>query len=283
MKACFCAALALAGLGGLADAATFTVRAAAGGCELVDSNATGATVTCANANPVSTVNAVATAAPGVLSVLAGNTAVVGPGLPGNRLLGAQAIASFNDTLFFDGLETGTFEVPVDFLGIVSVSNTSPGHPNATTAEISGGANGVTVNARETAVFQVSVGPVFTSTGSDDVLETAVIEIVGGMAQLFGGLRADARCGDFAFTGLTETCAAISDFSASLRLLGGTVRDETGAVRTDVAVTSESGFDYLAGVAPHRRITVIPVPGALIFGATGILALFAARRQWQMVA
>ncbi|MEO1093012.1 MAG: VPLPA-CTERM sorting domain-containing protein [Pseudomonadota bacterium] len=99
----------------------------------------------------------------------------------------------------------------------------------------------------------------------------------GQLPLAGGLTAFAACGA---VGAGGSCTVNADFSSSLRLLAGTVRDAAGLIVSNAVVTSDSGFDYLVSMPPHDRPQVVPLPAAgyLMLAGLGAIAVMAKRRR-----
>ena len=248
----------------IAEAASFSVSVQGNGCEAGDSGSDSAAADCSVA--------FASSGPGSLHVFALSVAKRDEmGVLTESTGAARATASFSDTISFS-IDEGTFTIPLDLAGGhgsgsggsggggggtgIGIDVSEQGAPFATFGSISGGAGGQPFGAR-LEIYNQAGEIIVTETGTQAEVKEAVLPISNGVVRLSGGLRADASCGTI---GTGGSCTVTVDYAASLRILGGTVRDSTGAVRTDVTVTSESGFDYLAGLPPHSFNTA-PVADA----------------------
>lgn len=254
-------------------AATFTTTARGDGCEAADSGPVSSSAACPTA--------FATSAGGHIGVFAGSRAnrpQVGPLVATGS---AQATAFFQDTIFF-GVDVGTLTIPVDFNG-TAFTQISRGLPETGGARIQLSASGGFGLAAATGdadrvrfsysltTSDTSAGSSTTEAGAKSSVQSITLPFSGGSLSVSGGLRADATCLD---VGQATLCVADMDYSSSLRLLGGTLRDVNGNVLSGIPVTSESGFDYLAGVAPHDPPAVVPLPPTLplLIGALAFLGI-----------
>ena len=193
---------------------------------------------------------------------------------------AQATAFFQDTIFF-GVDEGTLTIPVDFNG-TAFTQISRDLPETGGARIQLSASGGFGLAAATGdadrvrfsyslmTSDTSAGSSTTETGAKSSVQSITLPFSGGSLSVSGGLRADAACLD---VGQATLCVADMDYLSSLRLLGGTLRDVNGNFLSGIPERSESGFDYLAGVAPHDDPpAVIPLPATLplLMGAPAFL-------------
>lgn len=251
----------------LANASTYTATASAGGigCSRADSSATGGSASCVGSvGGISSVKAIAGSAPGILRVDAQSFSARssdGFGVFGGN---TQATAFFDDTIFF-GVDTGTFVIPLDLDGSVEIIDGGVGNSNAL-AELSGGVTGAGASIE----FFASA-----NSGNQSLVVDAVFAFTGGFLNLSGGLRADAKGCSIIDSG--STCTASAAFGSSLRFLGGTLFDENGSQLNGVSVTSESGFDYLAGVEPHDRVNAVPLPPGILMLFSSVMAIPLAKR------
>jgi len=80
----------------------------------------------------------------------------------------------------------------------------------------------------------------------------------------------------------ETCYAASDLGSTLRITGLRFFDDSGVDITSLLnVTSDSGFDYVAGAPSHDRgsqggVGVVPLPANLTFYLTALFAMVSYR-------
>ena len=128
----------------------------------------------------------------------------------------------------------------------------------------------------------------TSNGSgsplDGVFQASSRFTDSSFISIFASLDATARaCGLIDTQDAPLSCTASADYNNSLRLLGISVLDDLGNdVTSSVFVTSQSGFDYIAGATPHDRgttISPVPLPASawmLIAALGGLLSLNQAR-------
>lgn len=253
-------------------AATLNAQARLVGCDERDSGGASAFAQCQAQDG----NSIARAEFGNIGVLATASGRHGGGHPI-----WSSTASMSDQLTF-GIETGTFVVPIDIAGNISISHTG--------SRVFGPVPLVDIRlqANDDLIFRDSltgvVNPDFeydfvrNQVGNAGVTEF-VLSIVDGRADLGLSMYATAFClGNF-----YATCAATSDFFSSARILSSRVLDEDGNV-VDVSVRADSGFDYLTGVEPHGGddggLTPVPVPASLPMLLGGI-ALLGLRRKMRL--
>lgn len=247
------AILLVAGIGCYAPhvgAVTYTAQAVTQGCNDVVSGSSLATASCTYSLGAT---ATASAEAGRLSVFARSIrrvslapVVVTSGQS------ARATAIFSDTINF-GIQSGSLLIPID----VSGSHTFSTLPVTHTGSI--GAQGWTsgeLRTNSSPGYSFASGTGFGSNPSTFV-QNVLLPFSGGSMNLTAVFSAFAlHCAG----GLPEnsSCTTTANFSSSFRLLGGTVFDQSGNAMTGVSVTSQSGFDYLAGYTPHV-VTPTPVP------------------------
>lgn len=202
--------------------------------------------------------------------IAGNIGATGTN-PGGVELGPRATinANYFDVLSF-GIQSGTFILPVDVAGSNSVVGTG-----MFGGIVGGGAGvsstvgvvvGITNVYQETLVFDGLDYYTFDVIGTLGV-SNVFFEIVDGKVDLVANFTAALNCQGL-FAG--ATCNANANFFTSARFLGATVLDELGSV-SDTLITSQSGFDYRAGVAPHV-IPPIPLPAGFWFLGSALLIM-----------
>lgn len=208
---------------------------------------------------------------------------------GVRDSSAQVV--FSDEISFTGLTTGTILLDIDFLGTLLVDDSigSPGIGNGQTeASIDLAIN----DQRDTTLPTFSTGgsmsvttdsdfnPIAVSSGVTDLIAQVEIEIWQGAASFDGFMVSKAQCATpgISIGGPGNFCEANSDFSASLRFTGATIFDSAGNdVTATVGAQSASGFDYVAGISGHDRISPVPVPASLPLLALALLGFGAIKR------
>ncbi len=273
------AVLALCGTG--AGAATFQASATQGAsCADFDSNSTGAAATCPDAFAIST--------PGLLRAEANSELKRVGGSLVSTTGRTNSQASVADTLFF-GVDAGTLTLTVDLLGSVSVSVLA-GTNTRSTASIAADISGRSTTADPFQLYEfdasqsvyrdaITNGQVTETNGDPSPLQDIVFSFTDGQLDLFYSLQADAGCTSILLNS-TGTCTVSASYTNSLRLTGGVVRDESGAIIDNGILSSLSGFDYNVGVQPHdREMNVVPLPAALpmLLAGLGGLGLVARRR------
>lgn len=183
-----------------------------------------------------------------------------------------ASASFSDRIYFS-IGSGTFTIPLDFLGNLSVGvGTNVDATAGVGYNISAGAGG-SVTPQGAAAFLTPQS----SSGSSDTVTNAKFSFINGSIVINAFLQANTRCGAITLSPPRVTsaqCFAEANFSSSLRFLGGTVRTPEGTIVQNAYLGSDSGFDYLEGVAPHNRVSVIPLPATIWLYAAALSAFFA---------
>ncbi len=287
MKYFVCAFALCAGLTTTAEAATFTSSVTAAGCTDFESNATGSSATCdAPTSGDSRGNgSFAESEGGTLRVGAESFAL--RDTSGTlQVSGSQntAQATFSDTLFFSE-DTGVYRLEIDLLGSLSLVAPDLGSPSVITSSISLDASGNGTLSEFDVIVQDEVGfgaPQLSVDQNEivDFVDFFEFAFSGGQLDLFVSLQALARCSG----AITSTCSAEAEFLNSLRIIGGEVLGANGDPVSDGFIGSDSGFDYIAGVAPHDRgdpVSPIPLPAAgwlMLAGLAGLGTLRAAGRR-----
>lgn len=273
ISASLVAGAALVG-GDVADAATYITDVSRTGCSQFQNSEGPNTSLCFATNDYSA-RALATATDGSLQVVATSLFARDPSGRLVQAVDSSAFASVRDTLTF-GLDTGTFRLTYDILGYQRFFDESRSGRARTTfrADIAMG---------DDPVYDLDVslegGSGGAETGFNRVDEVGTVEatFTGGSLDVSLSAFTDAVCTSLLSSG--QTCASSSIFGSSLRLTGGEVLDESGNVVTNGFTGSDSGFDYIAGVAPHDRAAVVPLPASMwtLLAALGLVAGIRARR------
>jgi len=199
------------------------------------------------------------------------TAVSGEPVRVTRTGVMRATAIFSDIIYF-GVSSGSFSIPIDVDGSIFNSNTVGG--DGSYASLTGE---VRTNQSAGLAFSAGTG----SPGSPtSFVSHALLPFTGGSMSLSVVFAAVAKACSSSYLGDGESCSASVDYKSSLRLLGGTLFDDDGKALSGVSVTSDSGFDYLAGYEPHDRPpSPVPVPAAMPLLFAGLFVLgFAGRRR-----
>ncbi|MEO1347070.1 MAG: VPLPA-CTERM sorting domain-containing protein [Pseudomonadota bacterium] len=179
---------------------------------------------------------------------------------------ANAVASFTDTLFFS-IDTGTYTLSLDVS--TNLDTTNPTIVPGTSALVQWQVNwpGETFND---------------AVQSGQPRVPSVVDLVmnfsGGQLSISSQIRAEASCTTPPAVGNASTsCSAVADAFSSLRVLGGTVRNTSGANVNSAFLGSSSGFDYVSGALPE--VAPVPVPASLplLFGALALATLLKRRR------
>ncbi len=205
---------------------------------------------------------------------------------------AFALVEFTDKITFSGLQTGTLLLGLDYLGSLHVDDSIgyPGIGNGGTlatidlAFIDTGATSqptLGVSGSKAMTVDANWNPVVETSGTTDLVTQVAVNIVDGYANFYGFMQASASCATpgVSVGGPPDFCTSQTDFSSSLRFTGATVFDSFGTdVTGAVSVSSESGFDYITGVAGHVRVSPVPLPASVVVLAGGLLGLGVLRRR-----
>lgn len=186
---------------------------------------------------------------------------------------AEARASFNDVLRFS-IDSGSITIPLDILAEIDFEaqniSRSPTFPQSSFARVMTSlTDSLGFGVGTFYQFDLLPGGVTEETGQPAEIVEAVFDFNFGSLWLSGSIAVQTGCGDLGNS--PAICRLEADAFSSLRLLGATVRDETGAIRDDVTITSDSGFDYLEGVEPHGA-TVVPLPASALLLLGGLAGL-----------
>jgi hypothetical protein len=188
---------------------------------------------------------------------------------------AVARASFSDSLIISQT-TGFLSIPIDVFGVFGnyVNGVLPSSLNSYFSMTYN--DGVSVSEHgffERNYVATFDGPESYSFGIIGI-NTVRIPIIDGIVNFT--LRSSGQA--FCSTGDPSTnCNLTASFLNSARLLGASVYDESGQLVTDALIASDSGFDYLTGLAPH--VSPVPLPPGLYLFASALLLSGALRRKW----
>jgi hypothetical protein len=254
------------------NAATFTIigEVDSSVC-LYEESTAGVSGSCAIANHNGTGSLTARSELGSLGI--GGSFYASGTNPEGADLGVRALmqAVFLDVLTF-GIQSGTFILPVDVGGTNSVQGTG------LFGGIVGGGAGIssavgvvvgdTTIYYENSIYDGSSGQYSTIDGIGTLgISEVMFQIVGGQVDLLAAFDGQFWCQGLLFG---STCSVASDFFTSARFLSATVLDEFGVVSA-ASITSQSGFDYRAGVEPHA-VAPVPLPAAGWFLGTALLMI-----------
>ncbi|MGB3315693.1 MAG: hypothetical protein WBB85_14895 [Albidovulum sp.] len=212
------------------------------------------------------ISAAARASYGDLGV-SGSVSISGNSLASSGFFGRALFgASFSDVLTF-GVSAGSISIPVDIAGnIINFISQAA-------AQITFG-----VSLGSTTVYAISavatdLGPSSAQVTGSTGITNVLIPFTGGQLRLDAGIAGSVSCMN---GGGSFSCSSAADFFNSARLLAATVFDTSGNQILNPSITSESGFDYLAGVSPHQPAP-IPVPASALMLFAALLSLAGARR------
>jgi hypothetical protein len=191
---------------------------------------------------------------------------------------SYARADISDGLTFD-VASGYFDIPLDVSGYSS-STIVAGEVGQETDDlrsilmsIRAIANGIDQNILSYILGRgLSAPAVLGSTGVTNFR----VPIIDGRASIGLAMLARSECHS-SNVGNT-TCHSLSYFYSSTRFLAGSVYDIDGNLVRGANVVSDSGFDYLRGVAPHVSPVPLPAGLPLLFSALAGLVLAARRRR-----
>ncbi|MCC0065227.1 MAG: hypothetical protein H6895_14260 [Defluviimonas sp.] len=118
-------------------------------------------------------------------------------------------------------------------------------------------------------------------GTAQTVAQAFFPIVSGLANFSLSFSGTIQCTGGAFTGgaFDTSCAGGMDFAHSARVLGVTVFDSLGNIVTNPTITSQSGFNYLAGDTPHVAPVPVPSTGAMLGSLVLCIGFFASRSRF----